>query len=241
MNTGLDDPSISLRRAPWNRRPQRQAHANAAGPTQYLEDIGCSVLSCRPAYDRGSLASLHALRSLKLDCSANVRERVFTRGDEPDLTPERWQQPWRATAWGELADGHVHVRQPEDTLCSLGSGSGHSVHRGGAGEPLVLIHGFFCSGEYRELDLRAELPRIELPTLVLAGDSDPMIPAERSLELAGGLGKAQRVETHVIAEAGHVLTGTSRRSINGCYGASWPRLLIDPVRVIGRVESHVDP
>ena len=34
------------------------------------------------------------------------------------------------------------VRQPEDTLCSSGSGSGHSVHGGGAGEPLVLIHGF---------------------------------------------------------------------------------------------------
>ena len=90
-------------------------------------------------------------------------------------------------------------------------------------------------------DLLDELPRIELPTLVLAGDSDPIIPAERSLELAGGLVKAQRVETHVIAEAGHVLTGTSRRSINGCYGASWPWLLIDPVRVIRRLESHVDP
>ena len=68
-----------------------------------------------------------------------------------------------------------------------------------------------------------------------------MIPAERSLELAGGLVKAQRVETHVIAEAGHVLTRTSRRSLNGCYRASWPRLLIDPVRVIRRLESHVDP
>jgi hypothetical protein len=45
-------------------RPVTEGSANAAGPTQYLEDIGRSVLSCRPAYDRGSLASLHALRSL---------------------------------------------------------------------------------------------------------------------------------------------------------------------------------
>jgi proline iminopeptidase len=67
--------------------------------------------------------------------------------------------------------------------------------------PEVLFH--FWSGEYRELDLRAELPRITLPTLILAGDQDPIIPAERSLELAQGLVNAERLEAHVIAHAGH--------------------------------------
>src|SRR6185312_8495154 len=67
--------------------------------------------------------------------------------------------------------------------------------------PEVLFH--FWRGEYRTLDLRAELSRIYLPTLVIAGDSDPMIPADRSLELARGLVNAERVETRVIAGAGH--------------------------------------
>ena len=31
---------------------------------------------------------------------------------------------------------------PADRLRAVDSGNGHSVHRGGAGEPLVLIHGF---------------------------------------------------------------------------------------------------
>ena len=31
---------------------------------------------------------------------------------------------------------------PADRLCAMDSGNGHSLHRGGAGEPVVLIHGF---------------------------------------------------------------------------------------------------
>ena len=41
-----------------------------------------------------------------------------------------------------LAAGHVPVRQPGDRLCSWDRGAVTAFDRGGAGKPLVLIHGF---------------------------------------------------------------------------------------------------
>jgi pimeloyl-ACP methyl ester carboxylesterase len=65
----------------------------------------------------------------------------------------------------------------------------------------VLFH--FWSGEYRSLDLRPRLASVRAPTLVIAGEGDPIISAERSVRLAEGLTNAARVGAIVIPEAGH--------------------------------------
>ena len=69
------------------------------------------------------------------------------------------------------------------------------------GTPDVLLH--FWGGEYRELDLRGCLPEIAVPTLVLAGASDPIVPAARSEAMAEGLVNAPEVSVCVFAGAGH--------------------------------------
>jgi pimeloyl-ACP methyl ester carboxylesterase len=67
--------------------------------------------------------------------------------------------------------------------------------------PEVLVH--FWAGEYRALDLTPVLSGVSVPTLVVAGDRDPIIPCERSRALADGLVKAATVEFELIVNAGH--------------------------------------
>jgi 3-oxoadipate enol-lactonase len=52
-----------------------------------------------------------------------------------------------------------------------------------------------CCEAIRDMDLRDRLPRIEAPTLVIAGSEDPSTPAERvRTEVAGSIGAVRYVE-----------------------------------------------
>lgn len=58
-----------------------------------------------------------------------------------------------------------------------------------------------CCDALRDFDMRAELGEVSVPTLVIAGDDDPVGTPERSHELADGIPEA-RLE--VIAHARHL-------------------------------------
>ena len=64
--------------------------------------------------------------------------------------------------------------------------------------PEVTVH--FMTRELKSLDLRDELGRITCPTLVVAGEHDPLLPRHLREELADGIPNA-RLE--VIEEASH--------------------------------------
>jgi pimeloyl-ACP methyl ester carboxylesterase len=66
----------------------------------------------------------------------------------------------------------------------------------------VNLH--FTGGEFRTLDLRADLARIRCPVLVLGGRDDPLSPPAQVEELAAHLDPAL-VRLHVLPDAGHVL------------------------------------
>ena len=51
-----------------------------------------------------------------------------------------------------------------------------------------------CCGALREADLRAAVPRITIPTLVLAGSHDPAVPIDDVRWLAGHIPGARFVE-----------------------------------------------
>lgn len=57
-------------------------------------------------------------------------------------------------------------------------------------------------GIWHKMDLRPELHRISVPTLVLAGDTDPITPLQDSLDIAAALDPAI-VTLEVIENAGH--------------------------------------
>ena len=59
----------------------------------------------------------------------------------------------------------------------------------------VMVHFLGPGGEFHRLDLRKDLRRITCPTLILAGEQDPITPIELSEEIAHGLGsKVVRLE-----------------------------------------------
>jgi 3-oxoadipate enol-lactonase len=58
-----------------------------------------------------------------------------------------------------------------------------------------------CCEAIARWDFRAELPRVDVPTLVIAGADDPATPAEHARELAAGIPGARLV---VLAGAAHL-------------------------------------
>jgi pimeloyl-[acyl-carrier protein] methyl ester esterase len=52
----------------------------------------------------------------------------------------------------------------------------------------------------RDADLRAELPRVRMPTLVLAGERDALVPAAACAALATALPQAR---AHIMERAAH--------------------------------------
>jgi len=60
----------------------------------------------------------------------------------------------------------------------------------------------FFTGEYVGMDLRSDVEKIVCPTLVLAGDSDPMTPPVTAVEYAGLLQNAD-ARYEVVENAGH--------------------------------------
>jgi proline iminopeptidase len=77
---------------------------------------------------------------------------------------------------------------------------------------LELLFGWE-KGEGAKLDLRAELARVRCPTLVLAGDDDPVTPVESAEEIVAHLPK-ELVRFERFANAGH---GVYRDQPEACF------------------------
>jgi len=65
----------------------------------------------------------------------------------------------------------------------------------------AVLHHFWAT-ELRSFDLRPRLPRITCPTLVVAGEEDPITPPQRSREIAAALDPA-RTRLCLLPGAGH--------------------------------------
>jgi pimeloyl-ACP methyl ester carboxylesterase len=70
--------------------------------------------------------------------------------------------------------------------------------------------------------LSEKLPGITMPTLVLTGDTDRIVPTEQSVRLAGELPKATLV---VIPQSGHVSHEESPEAFMEAFGKFWAGLV----------------
>jgi len=61
------------------------------------------------------------------------------------------------------------------------------------------------------VDSRPSLPAIAVPTLVLVGDGDPLIPVDRAQEMATAIPHARLV---VVPECGHLSTLEQPAAVN---------------------------
>jgi 3-oxoadipate enol-lactonase len=68
-----------------------------------------------------------------------------------------------------------------------------------------------CCEAIRDLDLRAELPRITAPTMVVAGAEDPSTPVEHAETIVRGIAGAQLV---VVPEAAHLAAYEQADAVN---------------------------
>lgn len=87
-----------------------------------------------------------------------------------------WTDPSAAT-WAPYADRAMpaYQRTPRDPEAAA-----RTIHT-----PDVLFH--FAGGEQKTMDLRAGLARVQVPTLVLGGEDDPVCPIETQAEIAAAL------------------------------------------------------
>lgn len=77
---------------------------------------------------------------------------------------------------------------------------------------LDVMRHYFTSGEASRVDLVAALPRIDCPTLILAGEDDPITPPESHEEIAAAMrpGIARLLR---FPEAGHTVFDDEPRSL----------------------------
>jgi pimeloyl-ACP methyl ester carboxylesterase len=68
--------------------------------------------------------------------------------------------------------------------------------------PSVVTHFVRPDGEYHRMDLRPDLARVSCPTLILAGEQDPITPVELSDEIANALG-SKVVRFEQLKDCGH--------------------------------------
>lgn len=66
------------------------------------------------------------------------------------------------------------------------------------------VYEHFVTGELLRMDLRKDLSAIKIPTLLLAGALDPLVPSGALLEMRDAIGPTSTVD--VIPEAGHLLS-----------------------------------
>lgn len=76
------------------------------------------------------------------------------------------------------------------------------------GTDVYLRH---CAAIMNRADLRADLPKIKVPTLVLAGDKDQLTPPERAREMADGIAGAALV---IVPDCGHMSTMERPEAVN---------------------------
>jgi proline iminopeptidase len=69
-------------------------------------------------------------------------------------------------------------------------------------EPDVLDHFFSGRGDAHRFDFRAGLAGVTVPTLIIGGDSDPVVPPEAVRELAASF-PASVVRLQIFEQCGH--------------------------------------
>lgn len=79
--------------------------------------------------------------------------------------------------------------------------------------PAVLAHYFKPGGESHTADFRSALARVRCPTLVLAGDDDPITPLEAARELIAAL-PAGLARLEHFADTGHTVFDDEPRSLD---------------------------
>lgn len=76
------------------------------------------------------------------------------------------------------------------------------------GTDVYLRH---CAAIMNRADSRADLPKIKVPTLVLAGDKDQLTPPERAREMADGIAGATLA---IVPDCGHMSTMERPEAVN---------------------------
>ncbi|MFO7573370.1 MAG: alpha/beta hydrolase [Gaiellaceae bacterium] len=117
-----------------------------------------------------------AVRRTAGDDAAEIARRDY--GGERDATREEWAKVW--PAFGPVALSEAELARRTQNL-----------ELGPTGMNLL-----------RSLDLVAELPRIESPTLVVVGELDGITPVEASEEIVRGV-RPELGRLEVIADGGH--------------------------------------
>lgn len=130
---------------------------------------------------------------------------LLSTSARPD-TPEQTTQRRRAVALARKAGFEKFLRQTPDTM----------VHPSRRGDPAAIaravrmglsvgIDGFERQQEaiIARTDSRPLLATINVPTLVLVGDTDPLTPPERAEEMAGGIKGGKLI---IVPECGHAAT-----------------------------------
>ena len=142
---------------------------------------------------------------------------------DPGCLLSPFHPPWRdkLAADGLLdADSHTEVGDPTRTEWLELAGIG-SVFRRRNG-PALLVAPFPVGPEMRAImpalwtvDTRAWLPQVRLPTLVLAGSADPVVPVTHARALHAAIPGADLV---IIEGAGHVPVSERRPEVAEAVG-----------------------
>ena len=85
-----------------------------------------------------------------------------------------------------------------ESLAKFVESAGRAVNR-----PETLEHFFGPEGESKIMDLRSGLARVQCPTLIAHGDSDPILPIELAYEMRDAMPKGL-VEFATIENCGHI-------------------------------------
>lgn len=189
----------------WTKGPV--TIANTTGGTT-ISKIAETILDTAP--DRFALAGHSMGGYIAFEIMRQAPQRVarlalLSTSARPD-TPEQSEQRLRAVALARKIGLEKFLRQVPDTL----------VHPSRRGDPAAIarsvrmgmaigIEGFRHQQDaiIARQDSRPTLADIDVPTLVLVGDKDPLTPPERAIEMANGI-KGARLVT--VETCGHAST-----------------------------------
>lgn len=187
------------------------------GPYE-MEDLGRDVLDLMDALDiqRASFCGLSIGGMVGMWLGANAPERL----DRLVLACTSAHMP-PASAWQERASAVLEAGSTEPVADSVVDrwltpefAAARPEVRADLRAMLVATspEGYaWCCGAIERMDLRAELPRIEAPTLILSGSDDQATPVERQREIARAIPGARH---EVVGPAAHIAAVEQPEAIN---------------------------
>lgn len=181
-----------------------------------LAEIAAAILAAAP--DRFALVGISMGGYICFEIMRQAPERVvklalLNTSDRPD-TPEETRQRRALVAQAQAGDFKAVLAQVMPAI----------LHPARRGDPALYdttirmgltvgVEGFARQTEavIGRIDSRPSLAAISVPTLILAGDCDPLIPPDRSEEIVASLPKARLT---VIPECGHASTLEQPDAVN---------------------------